>query len=633
MVSRLEELRAELKAQSEDCRLKLEALDHGLHMLDRRVAAVEASRVFRIFRWVGNWLTDRKGKVGQLLLHSPLHPVYLKFFGRRAKYQYEAWVALERARRPSPEWYGKTARSFARRPLFSILLPVHQPRPEWLAKAVESVQAQSYPHWELCACDDASGEAWVGQYFAEKTKVEPRVRFVASTEHLGISGALNRAGELARGDYIVLLDQDDVFAPHLLYHLVERLQGGDADLLYTDEDRLDENGHRVDPIFKPDWSPELLAGCMYMGHCLAVSVKAIARVGWFRSEFDGSQDYDLVLRLTDARGVVLHIPHVLYHWRKHAGSTSARASSKPYAQQAARRALQEALRRRGWRAVVEETVAPHRFRLRWNIDGEPRASLIICSRTASLLKSCLRAIERNTTYRNREIIVVQHMVDELESMERLLATVPCQRVRYAGPFNFSKMSNLGASVAGGDVLVFLNDDVKPLIPDWLTNLVAQAQRPDVGVVGAKLLYPSGSIQHVGMAIGIMDGCGHPLRRTYGSRFWHWHEFTRDVSAVTGACLAIRRSVFEQLGGWDERFPMNYGDADLCLRARRAGYKVLCEPAAVLCHYECKSRSPGTLHGERALWHSRWGALLTQGDPFYNPNLTTTREDASLRFDP
>jgi GT2 family glycosyltransferase len=183
------------------------------------------------------------------------------------------------------------------------------------------------------------------------------------------------------------------------------------------------------------------------------------------------------------------------------------------------------------------------------------------------------------------------------------------------------------------VLVFLNDDVKPLVPDWLASLVAHAQRPEVGAVGAKLLYPSGILEHTGIAIGIMDGCGHPLRHTYGSRFWHWHEFTRDVSAVTGACLAVRKSVFEELGGLNEEFPVNYGDADFCLRARQAGYRVIYEPAAVLCHHECKTRAPGTRHDERELWYRRWAALLAQGDPFYNPNLTTTREDGSLRFEP
>jgi GT2 family glycosyltransferase len=244
----------------------------------------------------------------------------------------------------------------------------------------------------------------------------------------------------------------------------------------------------------------------------------------------------------------------------------------------------------------------------------------------------MRAIEKKTSYRNREIVIVQHKTGDDAGMDRLLAAVPCQRVCYEGPFNFARMNNLGAASASGDILLFLNDDVKPLAPGWLTSLVAQAQRPEVGAVGAKLLYPSGTIQHVGIAIGIMDACGHPLRRTCGSAFWPWLDLTRNVSAVTGACLAIRKSVFHELRGFDERFLVNYSDADLCLRARQAGYEVIYEPSALLRHRECGTRSAGTRYEERDLCFRRWAAVLAKGDPFYNPNLTTVREDGSLRLE-
>jgi GT2 family glycosyltransferase len=633
VLARLDGLQAELRAQREEFRLWLRTMDRKLRQLDRRIAAVENSRIFRFVRWAGTPLLEWRARLGQLLLRSPFNPLYLRLLGRCAWSRYEAWIEQERARTPPQDWYQQRAREFQRRPLFSIVLPVHNPVREWLQAAVNSVEAQTYPHWELCVCDDASRDLWVREYFAEKAKADARVRFIASAEPLGISGALNCAGGMAVGEYVVLLDQDDVLSPDLLYHLAEFLQDGEADLIYTDEDRLDEAGRRAEPIFKPDWSPDLLTSCMYLGHCLVVSSRALKRLGWFRSEFDGSQDYDLALRLTDARALVHHIPRVLYHWRKHRGSTSARAASKPYAHEAGYRALEDAVRRRGWQTTVENGPRPHLYRLRWHVSGEPRVSIVICSRTPGLLKSCLRAIEKRTSYRNRELVIVQHNSGDDARMNRLLAAVPCQRVCYEGPFNFARMSNLGAASASGDILLFLNDDVRPLVPGWLTSLVAQAQRPEVGAVGAKLLYPSGTIQHVGIAIGIMDGCGHPLRRTCGSAFWGWGDLTRNVSAVTGACLAIRKSVFLELQGFDERFPLNYNDADLCLRARQAGYEIIYEPAAVLRHYECGTRMPGTLCNERELWHSRWAALLTKGDPFYNPNLTTVREDGSLALEP
>jgi GT2 family glycosyltransferase len=246
------------------------------------------------------------------------------------------------------------------------------------------------------------------------------------------------------------------------------------------------------------------------------------------------------------------------------------------------------------------------------------------------LKNCLHAIDSLTAYPVRETVVVQHKTGDDTGMEKLLARSHCVRVVHAGPFDFASMNNRGAQAANGEVLVFLNDDVEPLSADWLKELLAQVQRPEVGVVGAKLLYPSGAIQHAGMAVGIMDGAGHPQRGTLGQGFWPWASVTRNVAAVTGACLAIRRRVFEELTGFDPLFPVNYNDVDLCLRARQAGYDVICETSAVLRHLESKTRVQGVTWQERELFHDRWASVLEQGDPFYNPNLTRRKEDCSLR---
>lgn len=631
--SELKVVLAELRAREEEVRLRLATLERSLRLLDQRTSALENSLLFRLFRRVGTFAQERRARLGQFLLRSPVQRLYLTAFGHRAWNEYDAWVAQQRSRRPPLDWHQERAQRFRRCPLFSILLAVHNPVQEWLEAAIRSVREQVYPKWELCLCDDASREPWVGDYLAAQAAADPRVRLVRSSNPLGMSGALNCAGSISQGDYVVLLGQHDVLSSYLLYHLAEYLEHVDADLIYTDEDQLDEAGRRVAPIFKPDWSPDLLTSCMYIGHCLAVSRQALERVGWFRSEYDGAQDYDLALRLTDSAATVGHIPHVLYHWRKHADSTSARSASKPYAHSAGRRVLEDAIRRRGWQATVEDGAEPHVYRLRWHIIGQPRVSLVICSRNPRLLESCLRAIDKITAYQNRELVIVQHRTGDDSQMDKLLAIVSCERVRHEGPFNFGEMNNRGAAIATGEILVFLNDDVKPLTPEWLSSLVGQAQRPHVGVVGAKLLYSSRTTQHAGIVVGMMDGCGHPLRHTCGSRYWIWHDCTRNVSAVTGACLAIRKKVFEELQGFDVTFPLNYGDVDLCLRARRAGYEVIYEPSAVLEHRECATRRAGTQHEERDLWFRRWGELLTKGDPFYNPNLTVVREDGSLNLNP
>ena len=544
---------------------------------------------------------------------------------------YALWVEQEVASRPEAEWYRCRVNEFSYRPIFSVLLPVHAPPREWLEQAVQSVLNQTYPHWELCVCDDAS-ECWVREYFHKIMQDEAKIRFVHSAEHLGISGTLNRALSLATGDYYAFLDQDDVLSPSALHHIAESLQEGPAALLYTDEDFIDEERRRIHPLFKPDWSPNLLLSCMYLGHLLVVSRKSMEVVQGLRPDFDGAQDYDLALRVTEGAAVVRHIPHVLYHWRKHAGSTAAHVEAKPYTHAAGRRALEATVQRRKWSASVEDGPGPNMYSLGWQLQGRPLVSLIICSRSPQLLQRCLSAIGRCTDYLQRQIVVVQHMTGREDAMEKVLSHSEAKRVRYEGPFHFSRMNNLGAEAADGEILVFLNDDVEPRLPSWLYKLAAQAQRPEVGIVGARLLYPAGTLQHAGIAIGIGDGCGHPGRNAYATPYWNWTNLTRDVAAVTGACLAIRKELFQQLGGFDQSFPVNYNDTDLCLRVRKAGYRVVYESCAVLLHRECQTRKGGVSFAERERWYARWSTELEQGDPFYSPHLSQTREDASLRVE-
>ncbi len=605
--------------------------EHQQRVRDMHVAAIEESLIFRLLRRLGRPLLDWKAKAGQALLHSPLHGLYLKLRPPAQENAYAAWVDRQTVSRPADDWYRKHASEFSYQPRFTVLLPVHAPPREWLKQAVQSVFDQTYPHWDLCVCDDAS-EPWVRDYFQNLMRQEARVQFVHSSEHLGISGALNRARSLSAADYFAFLDQDDLLAPAALHHLAESLQEGPAALLYTDEDFIDEQGRRVHPLFKPDWSPDLLLSCMYMGHLLAVSREAMEASGGFRPAFDGAQDYDLALRVTEGAAVVRHIPQVLYHWRRHAGSTAGSAEAKPYTHAAGRRALEDAIARRQWSASVEDGPGPNMYRVAWQLLGRPLVSVIICSRSPQLMERCLSTLRSRTEYAGRQIVVVQHMAGRESAMEKVLSRNGAKRVPYEGPFHFSRMNNLGAAAAEGEILVFLNDDVEPLVPSWLSQLAAQAQRPDVGIAGARLLYPAGTLQHAGIAIGIGDGCGHPGRNSHATPYWNWTNLTRDVSAVTGACLAIRKELFQRIGGFDERFPVNYNDTDLCMRVRAAGYRVLLEAGAVLCHRECQTRKGGVSPAERERWYDRWSGELDRGDPFYSPHLSRTGEGAGLRLD-
>ena len=547
----------ELEAAIEEGARRLRAIEHSLRMLDVHVRGIEDSRIFRVLRRLGGPLIEWQRRIAPVRSD----PAYPAWFGRRQA----IWSQVGELRRTPP---------------MSVMLTARNARFEWLEQAVDSVIHQAYGCWELCVrCEDQRVRA----YFDGLTRTEPRIRIGDY--------------EIARGEYIVFLGQHDLLSPAALLKIAEAVQDEGADIVYTDEDCLDGEGRHTAPLFKPDWSPELLNSCMYLGGLIAFSRVAIERAGGLRGEFSPAEFQDLALRVTKESQRVRHVPAVLYHRRGNGSDPAA--------------------------------VAPGSDRVRLE-SGEPLVSIVICSRSAKLLERCLCGLEQQTDYPRREVVIVEHLTGKPAGMERVLSRRMLKRVRYEGVFDFSLMSNLGAEAATGEILVFLNDDVRPLASSWLTKLVAQAQRPQVGVVGARLLYPSGSLQHGGIAIGIGDGCGHPGRGTFECANWKWLNTTRDVSAVTGACLAIRRELFEELGGFDQRFPVNYNDADLCLRAAEAGYRVIYEAGAVLRHDECQSRPGRVTYSERQRWFERWGDLIERGDPFYSPNLTRVREDASLR---
>ncbi len=595
---------------------RVKQLEYCQRTSDAHIAALENSIIFRILRRAGRPLLDAKTRAGRWLKQSPFRRWYA-WFVPSDQSSYLSWMKQEVTETPPP---------LVTTPTFSILMSIRAPWRERLEEAIGSVRNQPYQRWNLCICCEAAAEPWVGEYLAVLAASDERIHIVRSFGDAGISPGLNRAATLARGDYLLVLGDCDRLADNALQWLAANQP---AVSLYGDEDRLDDRGCRVEPIFKPDWSPDLLLSCMYFGRTMTVARSAWEQAGGFRPEYDQAHDYDLALRITDRPVAVKHLPRVLYHGRE--GQEPAAGSPGSLASVAAgRRALEDALRRRGVTGQVEEGPRPNVLRVRWKPCGLTLASIIICSRSPRLLNRCLGSVAARTAYPNREIIVIQHLGPDDAAMERVIDSHGAARIPYSGPFHFSRMNNLAAQVARGSVLVFLNDDTEPLDDSWLGRLVGQVERAEIGTVGVRLLYPSGTYQHAGIAVGVGDGCGHIGRGAFSARYWPWLELTRDVSAVTGACLAIRTSLFNELGGFADEFPTNYNDTDLCLRVRKAGYRVMYDSSIVLRHYEGKTRRSIVTLRDRENWYSRWSGLIDAGDPFYSPHLTREREDLSLR---
>jgi GT2 family glycosyltransferase len=502
------------------------------------------------------------------------------------------------------------AAGLAHRPLVSIIIPVYNPQPHWLRDAIESVRAQYYDNWELCIADDASTKGGVRELLAEYEN-DPRIKVTFQRANGGISAASNAALALADGEYIALLDHDDELSPDALYQVVQRInERGELDFIYSDEDKRDPNGALVSPFFKPDWSPDLEYSSNYVTHFSVYRRAMVESVGGFRTEFDGSQDYDLALRVTEQTERIDHIRKVLYTWRMVPGSAASSLEAKPYAYTAAKRALSESLERRGIDAWVEDGATLGWYRIRYRIPGDPLVSVIIPTRDrADLLAKCLDSLD-SSAYKRLEVIVVDNGSVE-EETKTLFDSRDLKVVRDPGDFNFSRLVNAGAAAATGDYLLLLNNDVEAINEEWIEAMLEHAQRPEVGVVGARLLYPNGRPQHEGVALGIGGTfAGHIDWRNYLGL----SQAIRNCSAVTAAAALTRRSVFDQLGGFDESFRVAYGDVDYCLRARECGYMVVYTPYAELYHHESASRGSTNPPEDEKLARQRWGRLT---DPYYN----------------
>ena len=547
------------------------------------------------------------------------------------------------------------ALEMAQRPLISVLMPVFNPAEPWLRRAIESVRNQYYPNWELCIADDASTTDYVAAVLKEFAHQDARIKIVSRTENGHISAASNSALALATGTYCALLDHDDELAPHALAEIVYALHRKPGlEFIYTDEDKIDEGGHRSDPYFKPDWNPDLLRGQNYTCHLSMFRTARLRDIGGFREGLAGSQDWDLTLRATrELRDEqVHHIPKVLYHWRAIPGSTALVIDQKDdYPFKAAERALKDDLIARGVSAELRPVEGQH-WRIKYPLPSPaPRVSLIIPTHNGyELLRTCIDSIRSRTDYPNYEIIVVDHRSDDPTILKYFtqLEAEQVQVMRFDGVFNFSALNNFAARHASGVFLAFLNNDLETIDAGWLEEMVSQAARPEIGAVGAMLYFPDDTVQHAGVILGIggLNGtpsvAGHAFkdaaRGSAGQR--NRLRLVQNYSAVTAACLVVRRDVFVAVGGFDERsLAVAFNDIDFCLKVRRAGFRNLWTPFAEFYHHESASRggedSPDKLDrfaGEIACMRERWGALLDR-DPAYNPNLTAEFEDFSLAVPP
>lgn len=530
---------------------------------------------------------------------------------------------------------------------FSIAVPAYETPEMFLREMIESVQGQTYDNWELCIVNASPENDVMRRVLAEYAQKDARIRVKELAENKGIAGNTNEALAMASGDFVGLLDHDDLLAPNALFEAAKALeQEPSIDVLYTDEDKVDTDGKKhFKPNLKPDFNLDLLRSNNYICHFFMVRKTLAEQAGGFSGEYDGAQDYDFILRCTDMAKNIHHIPEILYHWRTHEASTADNPISKLYAYEAGKRAIEAHLTRRGQAGEVSLKKDLGFYRVKYPVQGNPLVSVIIPNKDeAESLKLCIESFRRTVSWENYEIIIVENNSTGLEifSYYRELAKDEHIRiVRWKSAFNYSAINNYGVKYAKGEYLLFLNNDIEALEEGWLTEMLGVCQRPEVGAVGAKLLYPDGTIQHAGTVIGIGGIAGHMFVNMPGERSGYLHKASLmlDYSAVTAACMMMKRSLYEQLGGFEERLSVAFNDVDLCLRANEAGYLVVYDPYACLRHYESKSRgaedSPEKVRRfqeEIEFMRTRWEKLLKAGDPYYNKNLSLSKWNYSLRAD-
>jgi glycosyltransferase involved in cell wall biosynthesis len=596
-------------------------------------------------------LRTANARIHELAIEGQLDPTLWRLIEPVvARLEYWRWIrTFERLSRRDARAAADATARLSFRPLLSVLMPVYNTDPRWLRAAIRSVQSQTYANWELCIADDCSSDPRVGALLRRMAAADRRITPHFRDVNGHISAASNSALALAAGEFLVLLDHDDVLPPHALAAVVHELnRHPDADIVYSDEDRMDRFG-RYSPYFKPDWSPELFRGQNLISHLGVYRTAAVRKAGGFREGLEGSQDYDLALRVSEQTTPdrIRHIPHVLYHWRAIPGSAARGVEEKSYAHSAALRAVRDHLDRSGLQATCEPAPGvPYHQRVRYPVpDPPPHVTIIIPTRDhADLLSRCIVSVRTRSTYTPFDILIVDNgSVEEASRayVDRVGAEECVSVLRVDEPFNFSRLNNLAAAGARGTILCFLNDDIEVISPGWLEEMVSLAVQDGVGAVGAMLYYPGDTVQHAGVVLGLGGVASHAHRGMSRGNAGYCARaaLTQAASAVTAACMVVRKTVFDEVSGFDEALAVAYNDVDLCLRIQARGYRNVWTPFAELYHHESVSRGDDSQGPDRPrflaesrLMHERWGGLLN-ADPFYNPNLPLTRADFRLTTAP
>lgn len=529
---------------------------------------------------------------------------------------------------------------------FSVLVPLYNTPESFLKAMIESVQAQTYKNWELCLADGSDSEhCFVGEICQKYADGDKRIKYEKLEKNLGISENTNACIRMATGEYIALFDHDDLLHPSALYEVMRAICEHGADFIYTDENTFSEEPRDAyNPHFKPDFSPDTLRSYNYICHLSVFSRELLDSVGYFRSEYDGSQDYDLILRLAEKAKKVFHIRKILYYWRAHKNSVAQDVAAKPYTVTAAKKALAAHLERCGLKGEVLDSSVPTTYHIKYEIDGNPLISVIIPNKDhTDDLDICLKSLYEKSSYKNFEVIIVENNSTEKETFEYYEAIAQkhgnIKIVKWKGNFNYSAINNFGVNYAKGEYILLLNNDVEIINGSCLEEMLMFAQRKDVGAVGAKLYYSDDTIQHAGVILGLGGTAGHAHKHFGRSHpgYMARASIAQNLTACTAACLMMRRDVFDEVGGLDESFEVAFNDVDLCMKIREKGYLVVFTPYAELYHYESKSRgndsTPEKLErfrGEIDRFKEKWQKQLDDGDPYYNPNLTLTRDDFSLK---
>ena len=530
-------------------------------------------------------------------------------------------------------------------PLISVAVPAYRTPEKFLAQMIDSLLAQTYGNWELCIANGSPEDSAMKKVLEEYTKKDSRIRVSELTENKGIAGNTNAALEMAQGEFVGLLDHDDLLAPNALYEIVRALdEDRNLDAVYTDEDKVTtELDEHFQPHLKPDFNLDLLRSNNYICHFFVVRRSIVQKVGGFCQEFDGAQDHDFIFRCIETAEKVGHIPEILYHWRTHKASTADNPASKMYAFDAGKRAIEAHLKRTGTEGIVSHTPDLGFFRVKYPVQGQPLVSVIIPNKDEKeTLKACIDSIREKTEYPNYEIIIVENnsTTDEIFQYYKELSQDPRIRLlRWKKEFNYSAINNYGVRHANGEYLLFLNNDVTVITPGWIKELLGVCQRPEVGAAGVKLIYPDNTIQHAGCVIGLGGIAGHmfvdmPANRT---GYLHKASILQDMSAVTAACMMMKRTAFEEAGGFTEKLSVAFNDVDLCLKVRKNHKLIVYDPYVQLYHMESKTRGAEDnkekvrrFQEEIEYMRCQWIDILKKGDPYYNKNLSLTKWNYSLR---